>query len=86
MKKKYVRPESRLFVINLNEDIALSGDENTAPGVQYVLTGDGLTGYISGNPLCPFDPKSFINSDLSATIAFASYVQKYPELYNSCYI
>ena len=86
MKKKYVRPESKLFVINLHENIALSGNHNIAPGVQYVLSANGLTGYITANPLAKFDPHSYWTADLSATIAFAGYIAQYPELHDNCYI
>ena len=59
MKKKYIRPESRLFTINLSENIAGSGvtdGEDIVSGntvIKFTHTGDGCRGYYSGITTAP---------------------------------
>lgn len=56
MKKTYIRPESRLFVIDLAENIATSvtGELTTTGGIHYYLFSNGLGGYIANNELYSF--------------------------------
>lgn len=59
MKKKYVRPESRLYAINLAEHIASSGSSETSDlisgntVIKFTSTGDGCRGYYTGDPTAP---------------------------------
>ena len=65
MKKEYIRPESKLFAINLAENIAEStggstggttgGDNQLASGhVMYTLNPDGKSGYLANNTAYTF--------------------------------
>lgn len=48
MKKPYIRPESRLFAINLAENIAASGTHIETGGI--IITGYGNDSYYSTFP------------------------------------
>ena len=55
MKKKYVRPESRLYAINLAENIASSGDDlngslvNGNMVIKFTSAIDGCRGFYTGD-------------------------------------
>lgn len=51
MKKKYIVPESRLFAINMNENIAISGGVSEISGaavIQFTSSKDGCRDYYTG--------------------------------------
>lgn len=54
MKNKYIPPKSRLFVLNLNENIAVSGGLSEVSGaavIKFTHAIDGCRNYYSGNNL-----------------------------------
>ena len=59
MKKKYIRPESRLYAINLSENIASSDVEGSGDLVngnmviKFTSDGNGCRGYYSGITTAP---------------------------------
>ncbi len=56
MKKKYIAPESRLFTINMNESIAISGGHSEISGsavIKFTHSIDGCKSYYTGDTTAP---------------------------------
>ena len=92
MKKKYIRPESRLFAINLAENIADgsvpgegTGGNYTSRGINYYLYPNGIEGYIAGNPLYHFVVGPGKDHGYWAGKAFYEYEETYSDIYLDCY-
>lgn len=94
MKKKYVRPESRLYAINLSENIAGSGASDAGDLVsgnsviKFTHAGDGCRGYYTGDMTAPVTAHgSFANyareleSIIQSTLNFATYFNCYKSMY-----
>lgn len=81
MKKKYIRPDSQLFVINLAESIANGsgyddGDNQlSTAGYLYKISSDGTYGYFANNHSFAFDPSIANNSFLLGAAFFSYYGQ-----------
>lgn len=82
MKKKYIRPESRLFAINLAENIAdgsipgegTGGHYTTGLGIGYYLFPNGIEGYIAGEQMYHFHVDSFYGVENSVLYAYTDYL------------
>lgn len=66
MKKKYVKPQCHLFVVNFKENIAASGGLSEVSGaavITFTHAVDGCRGLYSGNNLAPVTTKGTSFSD-----------------------
>ena len=79
MKKNYIRPESKLFAINLDENIAQpsggnqnGGTSGSTGGINYIIFPDG-SGYFAGNESWRF----FVDSETEANIMDAFFLCRY---------
>lgn len=56
MKKEYIVPESKLFAINMSENIAISGGSSEISGsavIKFTHTIDGCKQYYTGDTTAP---------------------------------
>lgn len=94
MKKKYVRPESRLYAINLSENIASSGTSDTGDLVsgnsiiKFTHTGDNCRGYYTGDMTAQVtvtgtfaDYARELESIVQSSLNFATYFNCYKSIY-----
>lgn len=66
MKKKYIVPESRLFALNLNENIAISGGASEISGsavIKFTQIVDNCRGIYTGDESAPVNPNNSTFSD-----------------------
>lgn len=66
MKKEYIVPESKLFAINMNENIAISGGHSEISGsaiIKFTHTIDGCKLYYSGDTTAPVGVTSGVFGD-----------------------
>ena len=99
MKKKYVRPESRLYAINLAENIASSiggdisgggsggGASDSVQGgmiIHFTQSGDGCRGVYQYNHMATVTKP--VDSKFSTFLReFSVYANQYPDLWDTCF-
>ena len=81
--KKYIRPESQLFVINLTEHIADASGPDHVPG-GFIIYGSGFNRYYSD------DPTALVSVDEDGTATeymmdFYSLIPDHPSILVNCF-